>query len=121
MIGGMHINLLPIIMTAINLVSCVIFTKGSLLKTKIQLYSMAIFFLVFLYTSPAGLVFYWTLNNTFSLVKTIFYKLKNPGKVLSILGSVVGIVLFVYGVFFYPMPTVKRTALFVDCCARTSQ
>ena len=92
-IGGMHINLLPIIMTAINLVSCVIFTKGSLLKTKIQLYSMAIFFLVFLYTSPAGLVFYWTLNNTFSLVKTIFYKLKNPGKVLSILGSVVGIVL----------------------------
>lgn len=112
-IGGMHINLLPIIMTAINLVSCVIFTKGSLLKTKIQLYSMAIFFLVFLYTSPAGLVFYWTLNNTFSLVKTIFYKLKNPGKVLSILGSVVGIVLFVYGVFFYPMPTVKRTALFV--------
>ena len=32
-----------------------------------QLYTMALFFLVFLYTSPAGLVFYWTLNNLFSL------------------------------------------------------
>ena len=77
-------NILPIIMTAVNLVSCVIFTKGSLLKTKIQLYAMALFFLVFLYTSPSGLVFYWTLNNLFSLVKTIFYKLKHPGKVLAV-------------------------------------
>lgn len=75
-IGGVSVNILPIIMTAVNLVSCVIFTKGSPLKSKIQLYVMALFFLVFLYTSPSGLVFYWTLNNVFSLVKTIFYKLK---------------------------------------------
>ena len=40
--------------------------------------TMALFFLVFLYTSPSGLVFYWTLNNLFSLVKTIFYKLSTP-------------------------------------------
>ena len=71
-IAGMSINVLPVIMTIINLVSCVIFTKGSPLKEKIQLYVMALFFLVFLYASPAGLVFYWTLNNVFSLVKTIF-------------------------------------------------
>ena len=36
-IAGVHINLLPIIMTAVNLVSCIIFTKGSTPKTKIQL------------------------------------------------------------------------------------
>lgn len=75
-IGGVSVNILPVIMTIVNLVSCVIFTKGSPLKSKIQLYVMALFFLVFLYTSPSGLVFYWTLNNVFSLVKTIFYKLK---------------------------------------------
>ena len=64
-IAGVTINILPVIMTAVNLVSCVIFTKGGTLKSKIQLYAMALFFLVFLYTSPAGLVFYWTLNNVF--------------------------------------------------------
>lgn len=100
-IGGFSINILPIIMTAVNLVSCVIFTKGYSVKTKVQLYSMAIFFLVFLYDSPAGLVFYWTLNNIFSLVKTIFYKLKNPKKVLVNLFAIVGISVLVLSALFY--------------------
>lgn len=100
-IGGMAVNVLPIIMTAVNLVSCIIFTKRSPLKSKIQLYAMALFFLVFLYDSPAGLVFYWTLNNVFSLVKTCFYKIKNPGKALAVLVSVAGVILVIYDVFFY--------------------
>ena len=57
-LGEITINILPILMTAINLISCVIFTKGSSIKQKVQLYGMALFFLVFLYTSPSGLVFY---------------------------------------------------------------
>lgn len=100
-IGGYDINLLPFIMTGINLISCVIFTKGYPVKTKVQLYSMAIFFLFFLYKSPAGLVFYWTLNNLFSLVKTIFYKLKNPKKVLQILFAAAGMALFIFAIAFY--------------------
>ena len=114
-IAGISINLLPILMTAINLVSCIIFTKGSSASSKIQLYGMAVFFLVFLYTSPSGLVFYWTLNNTFSLVKTIFYKIKNPGRILGILFSAAGIALAVYGVFFYPAPSARRLLFFVCC------
>lgn len=89
-IGGIAINLLPFVMTFLNAISTVIFTKGYPLKTKIQLYGMAAFFLVFLYDSPSGLVFYWTLNNLFSLVKTIFYKLKNPRRVLLMLTTLVG-------------------------------
>lgn len=108
-LGGITVNLLPIIMTAVNLVSCVIFTKGSPLKAKLQLYVMALFFLVFLYTSPSGLVFYWTLNNVFSLVKTVFYKLKNPGKVLSIICFAVGILLAVFAFFFYQKLMLKKT------------
>ena len=77
-IGGLTINVLPVLMTVVNIISSAIYLKGFPLKTKIQLYAMAIFFLVFLYDSPAGLVFYWTLNNVFSLVKNNFYKLKNP-------------------------------------------
>ena len=87
-IAGITINVLPVLMTAINVVSSAIYLKGFPLKTKIQLYAMAAFFLVFLYNSPSCLVFYWTLNNLFSLVKTIFYKLKNPKKVLKIMLAV---------------------------------
>lgn len=107
-LGGISINLLPIIMTLLNIISSAIYLKGFPLKTKIQLYGMALFFLVFLYTSPAGLVFYWSLNNLFSLVKTIFYKLKNPKKVLTILASVIGVVLLGFGVFVYATPSLKR-------------
>ncbi len=90
-IGGLTLNLLPILMTLINVISSALYLKGFPLKTKIQLYGMAAFFLVFLYTSPAGLVFYWTLNNLFSLVKTIFYKIKNPAGVLRVMLAVFGV------------------------------
>lgn len=48
-------------------------------KGKIQLYAMAAIFLILMYGSPSGLVFYWTLNNLFSLAKNIVYKFK-PAK-----------------------------------------
>ena len=86
---GQTINVLPILMTVINMISSFIFTKGYPIKTKMQLYVMALFFLVFLYNSPSGLVFYWTLNNTFSLVKTICYKFKSFRKMLTSLMSAV--------------------------------
>lgn len=107
-IGGVAINLLPILMTLVNVISSAIYLKGFPLKTKIQLYAMALFFLVFLYTSPSCLVFYWTLNNVFSLVKTIFYKLKNPQKVLRVLTCILGIGVLSFGLFIYDMPSLKR-------------
>ena len=111
-IGDFSINVMPFVMTGINLISCALFTKGMPTKTKVQLYGMAAFFLVFLYGSPSGLVFYWTLNNLFALVKTIFYKLKNPKRVLVIMFAIVGVVAFAYGLLFY-QGTVKKTALIV--------
>ena len=110
-IGGIAINLLPVLMTLINVISSALYLKGFPLKTKIQLYGMAAFFLVFLYTSPAGLVFYWTLNNVFSLVKTIFYKLKNPRKVLAILTAVLGVFLLLFTGFVYKTPSVKKLVM----------
>ena len=75
-LGGVTVNLLPVLMTLINIVSGMIYTRGMPLKSKIQLYGMALVFLVLLYDSPAGLVFYWTLNNLFSLGKNILGKLR---------------------------------------------
>ena len=100
-IGSITINLLPILMTLINVVSSVIYLKGFPLKAKIQLYAMAAFFLVFLYSSPSCLLLYWTLNNVFSLVKNIFYKLKNPKKVLLCLCAAAGIFVAAFALFFY--------------------
>ncbi len=90
MIGSFPVNVLPILMTLINIVSGMIYTKGHPLKAKIQVYGLAAVFLVLLYHSPAGLVFYWLLNNVFSLVKNIFYKLKDPKKALNIVLSAAG-------------------------------
>ena len=74
-IMGISFNLLPLLMTLINFISSAVYLKGFPLKTKVQLYAVALFFLVFLYSSPSGLLFYWTLNNVFSLVKNIVYRI----------------------------------------------
>ncbi len=97
-IGSFPVNILPILMTLINIVSGIIYTKGHPLKAKIQVYGLAAVFLVLLYHSPSGLVFYWLLNNVFSLVKNVFYKLKDPKKALSIILVIAGAVMLVYTV-----------------------
>nr|WP_318660122.1 YidC/Oxa1 family membrane protein insertase [uncultured Treponema sp.] len=88
-IGSFPVNVLPIAMTLINVVAGFIYTKGHPIKEKLQIYLMAAFFLVFLYDSPSGLVLYWTMNNVFSLVKNVFYKIKKPIRALYILLCVV--------------------------------
>ncbi len=112
-IGSLTINVLPFLMTLVNVISSAIYLKGFPLKTKVQLYAMALFFLVFLYTSPSGLVFYWTLNNVFSLVKTIFYKIKNPKKVLNILTFIIGLAALVFGIFFYRTESLQLKAILI--------
>jgi len=109
-VGSITINLLPVLMTLINVVSSSLYLKGFPLKTKIQLYGMALFFLVFLYNSPSALVLYWTLNNTFSLLKTLYYRIKNSRIILNILLGVGGAFLIVYS---KNMPNFLRTALLV--------
>lgn len=76
-VGGVRINILPVVMTILSMVSGYIYLKGFPLKNKVQHYGMAVFFLVFLYNSPSGLVFYWTFNNIFSLAKTVILKYKS--------------------------------------------
>lgn len=92
-IGEWRINVLPILMTAINVISSAIYLRGFPRKTKVQLYVMAGLFLVLLYPSPSGLVLYWTVNNLFSLGKNLCLKLKHPKRFLAVLagGALVGI------------------------------
>ncbi len=71
---GLKFNLLPILMTVINIWASYVYTEKLSKSEKFQLYITAIVFLFLLYTSPSGLVFYWTCNNIFSLFKNIWMK-----------------------------------------------
>lgn len=109
--AGLRLNALPILMTAVNLVSAAIYLKGFPLKSKLQMTGMALVFLVLLYDSPAGLVLYWTLNNVFSLVKNIFYKLKRPGLVLRVLAALCGGAGLVFVLLVRPLSSARRQIL----------
>ncbi len=77
-LGGFAVNIMPILMTVLNILSCEVYTRGMSFKDKIQPYALALFFLVLLYNSPSGLVLYWTVNQLYSLLKNIVEKnLKN--------------------------------------------
>lgn len=108
-IAGWGVNILPIAMTAINLISGAIYSKGHPLREKIQILVMALVFLVVLYNSPAALVIYWTTNNLFSLVKNIFYKLRHPLKVFWICG----VALFGAITIYLLVTGFERVAVFV--------
>lgn len=73
-LGPIFINILPITMTLINVVSSMIYSKGAPRKELVQLYGLSLVFLVLLYESPSGLVIYWICNNIFSLFKNVFQK-----------------------------------------------
>ena len=77
-IGGITINILPIVMTIINLASAIAYSKKLNLREQLQLFVMAILFLILLYNSPAGLVLYWTMNNVCSLIKNLVYLSSKP-------------------------------------------
>lgn len=115
-LGGVAINLLPLLMTAINIAAGIIYTKGFPVRDKVQLYAMAALFLVLLYSSPAGLVLYWTLNNLFSLAKNIFYKIKRPLLVLYLLsvGGTIGLTAVIW-ILHPTLSFANRLVLITGC------
>lgn len=109
-IGSFTVNILPIAMTLINMISSTIYTKGFPIKDKLYTYGLALVFVILLYNSPAGLVLYWTMNNIFSLVKNVFYKMKHPVKVLYILACIF-ISIFIIWIFTGHVLSTKRALL----------
>lgn len=111
-IGSFAVNILPIAMTIINCVAGFIYSKSHSLSEKIQIYGCAAVFLLLLYNSPAGLVVYWTMNNILSLVKNIFYKIKNPKKVLYIIACILSICMILCAaIVFKNVKTIFRIGL----------
>ncbi len=73
--------LLPFVMTAVNVVSSLVYTRSRSLKDNAQLLLLALVFLVVLYDQPAGLLVYWTMNNVFAMLKNLLLArfLPQPG------------------------------------------
>lgn len=101
-------NLLPFVMTAVNIVSSAIYARGFSLRENIQLYGMALVFLILLYSSPSALVLYWTSNNVYNLVKNILRKTKQTGKIVAALVSVFFAVLTIFMLFVHSGSRGKR-------------
>lgn len=81
-IGNFKINILPVIMTAINIEAGIIYAKSKSFRDNLNLYIISLVFLVLLYNQPSGLVFYWLFNNIFSLIKNILLKFTTPKTLL---------------------------------------
>lgn len=75
--GRIAINILPIIMTLVNIYSAKIYTLRKNPQALMSTLLMALVFLVLLYNSPASLVLYWTMNNIFSLGKNFVLRIKD--------------------------------------------
>ena len=113
--AGGTINALPVVMTAANCISGAIYTKNLALRDKLQVYIIAFIFLILLYNSPSGLVLYWTINNVFSLIKNVFYKLKNPLKLLYLIISAFAVLFICYLLFLNGGAQRKRMMLSFFC------
>ncbi|UTY28330.1 YidC/Oxa1 family membrane protein insertase [Treponema putidum] len=68
------INVLPFVMTIINIAYSIYYTKSKSWNANKELYIMAGLFLVLLYNSPSALLLYWTMNNVFSFIKGIILR-----------------------------------------------
>ncbi|MDB4612144.1 membrane protein insertase YidC [Flavobacteriaceae bacterium] len=77
LLKGKAYNLLPFLMTSVNLYAVYLHSKSSEKFERIQLTIIAFIFLVFLYDLSAALVLYWTMNNLFSIGKNRLFKAKN--------------------------------------------
>lgn len=108
-----RLNLLPVLMTAVNAASGAVYLRGLPLRDKVQTYVLAAVFLVLLYASPSGLVFYWLLNNLFSLAKNIVIaKCRHPARVVYAAVSCSMIAAGVYiAVFHAPHNIARRIAV----------
>jgi YidC/Oxa1 family membrane protein insertase len=114
-LGSMRINALPILMTLINVAAAAVYVKGFALREKVQLYGMAGLFLVLLYSSPAALTLYWTLNNVFSLAKNIVFKAKKPLRAFYLIMAALAAAVLVYTFFFYDTTNRKRMVVGALC------
>ena len=96
-INGISINVLPLLMTLINVIAVLLLLKDEALIRKILSCILAGIFLVFLYNSPSMLVIYWLMNNFFFLFRTIFFRYNKLSK--TVISNICSLFLMAAGIY----------------------
>lgn len=119
-IGNISVNILPFIMTLFSLLAGLVYSKKLRFKESLPLYIVSLIFLVLLYNSPSGLVFYWTLNCLFSLIKNIVIEYKlykvfiiNKHKILRIY-NIFFVILTIIFILLLSLGNIERKAYLYD-------
>jgi YidC/Oxa1 family membrane protein insertase len=71
------LNLLPFLMTAINLFAAYYYVEKFDDNEKFQFIGISLLFLFLLYSQPAGMLLYWTFNNLFYLIRNFLRRKKS--------------------------------------------
>ena len=79
-VGSFQLNLLPFLMTGVNLFAGYLYLRKADKNEKIQQLIIAAVFLLLLYGLPAALVLYWTMNNFFSIGKNWLLRKAGTGR-----------------------------------------
>lgn len=82
-LGRFTINILPFIMTIVNIIAAQIYTRRKNPQALFSTWGIALVFLLILYSSPSALVLYWTCNNIFSLLKNLILEYRASHKATS--------------------------------------
>lgn len=75
-LGRVPINLLPFLMTAVNIYSGWLYGRDGKPSERYQYMAVALVFLVLLYNAAASVLLYWTLSNILALVRIVFFQSK---------------------------------------------
>lgn len=115
--GSVRLNLLPLLMTLVNILSGAVYSREAPLREKVQIYVLALLFLLLLYASPSGLVLYWLANNLFGLCKNCARKyLRHPSVVILVLLDVIALITGLYTFFIKNHTAFSKKMVVYACC-----
>ncbi len=97
---NLSINVLPILMTVVNIQAGYIYADSKSFKDNKVLIIISLVFLVLLYNSPAALVLYWLFNNVFSLFKNILLRVCTHENLIKYVFSFALVTYYIYEKIF---------------------
>jgi len=95
------VNLLPVLMTVVNLLTVWFYTRNGNTSERKQMVIVAGAFLILLFNLPSGLVLYWTMNNLFAFLRLFItnrevFKSYNKSKTTISISTILLVVFIVF-------------------------
>ena len=95
-IDGFSLNILPILVIVIHVISNLIQTRAYPASLKIQTLAAAILFQIYLYNSSAGFTLYWLTYELLHLLKRILCRRRSAGAFFAAISSLTGLMILFF-------------------------